>query len=123
MFGFDQQSGCHRTTSENRLTLIPCCNFRYQLKTLYSDGTTHLIFEPLDFADRMYSVPRARGRTGAAITKLTALAPKPRVNLTRFHGVFVGVPHRPNNKYCNEVTPAKRGQGQAYQGNDDRAPE
>jgi len=31
----------------------------------------HLFFEPLDF-----------------ITKLAALVPKPRVNLTRFHGVF-----------------------------------
>ena len=40
--------------------------FRYQLKTPYRDGTTHVIFEPLDF-----------------IAKLAALVPKPRVNLTR----------------------------------------
>jgi hypothetical protein len=51
--------------------------FRYQLKTPYRDGTTgdrrsHAIFEPLDF-----------------IARLAALVPKPRVNLTRFHGVFV----------------------------------
>ena len=50
---------------------------RYQLKTPYHDGTTgdrrsHVIFEPLDF-----------------IARLAALVPKPRVNLTRFHGVFV----------------------------------
>ena len=44
---------------------------RYQLKTPYRDGTTHVIFEPLDF-----------------IARLAALVPKPRVNLTRFHGVF-----------------------------------
>jgi hypothetical protein len=44
---------------------------RYQLKTPYSDGTTHVLFEPLDF-----------------IARLVALVPKPRVNLTRFHGVF-----------------------------------
>ena len=44
---------------------------RYQLKTPYHDGTTHVIFEPLDF-----------------IARLSALVPKPRVNLTRFHGVF-----------------------------------
>ena len=35
-----------------------------------------------------------------------ALVPKPRVNLTRFHGVFA-----PNNKHRVQVTPAKRGKG------------
>ena len=54
--------------SEKRLSLTPSGNIRYQLKTPYSDGTTHIIFEPLDF-----------------IAKLAALVPKPRVNLTRFH--------------------------------------
>jgi transposase len=47
------------------------CAGATQLKTPYRDGTTHVIFEPLDF-----------------IARLAALAPKPRVNLTRFHGVF-----------------------------------
>ena len=32
--------------------------------------------------------------------------PKPRVNLTRFHGVFA-----PNSKHRVDVTPAKRGKG------------
>jgi hypothetical protein len=45
---------------------------RYQLKTPYHDGTTHVIFDPQDF-----------------IARLAALVPKPRVNLTRFHGLFV----------------------------------
>jgi hypothetical protein len=50
---------------------------RYPLKTAYCDGTTgdrrsHAIFELLDF-----------------IARLAGLVPKPRVNLTRFHGVFV----------------------------------
>ncbi len=62
-------------------------NIRYQLKTPYRDGTTHVIFEPLDF-----------------IAKLAALIPKPRVNLTRYYGVFA-----PNNKWRAQVTPAKRG--------------
>ena len=57
--------------SEQRLSLTPNGNVRYQLKTPYRDGTTHVIFEPLDF-----------------IARLAALVPKPRVNLTRFHGVF-----------------------------------
>jgi hypothetical protein len=57
--------------SEKRLSLTAQGKVRYQLKTPYKDGTTHVIFEPLDF-----------------IARLAALVPKPRVNLTRFHGVF-----------------------------------
>ncbi len=48
-----------------------------------------MIFEPLDF-----------------IARLAALASKPRVNLTLFHGVFA-----PNSKHRVQVTPAKRGKG------------
>jgi len=48
-----------------------------------------VIFEPLDF-----------------IARLAALVPRPRVNLTRFHGVFA-----PNSKHRAVVTPAKRGKG------------
>ena len=40
------------------------------------------------------------------IARLAALVPKPRVNLTRFHGVF-----EPNSKYRARVTPAGRGRG------------
>jgi hypothetical protein len=78
--------------SEKRLSLTSAGNIRYQLKTPYNDGTTHVIFEPLDF-----------------ISKLASLMPKPRVNLTRFHGVFVGMPHHPNSKHRTLVTPARRG--------------
>ncbi len=38
-----------------------------------------------------------------------SLVPKPRVNLTRFHGVFVGMPHHPNSKHRTLVTTARRG--------------
>ena len=75
--------------SEKRLSLTTNGNIRYQLKTPYRDGTTHVIFEPLDF-----------------LARLAALVPKPRVNLTRFHGVFA-----PNSKHRAWVTPAKRGKG------------
>ena len=51
------------------------------------DGTTHVVFEPLDF-----------------IAKLVALVPNPRVNLTRYHGVFA-----PNHRLREQVTPAHRG--------------
>ena len=42
------------------------------------------------------------------MAKLAALEPKPRVNLTRYHGVFA-----PNSKHRINVTPAKRGKGSA----------
>jgi hypothetical protein len=38
------------------------------------------------------------------IARLAALVPKPRVNLTRFHGVLA-----PNHRWRELVTPAKRG--------------
>ena len=38
------------------------------------------------------------------IARLAALVPKPRVNLTRFHGVLA-----PNHRWRGLVTPAKRG--------------
>jgi len=43
----------------------------YQLKNPFRDGTTHVLFSPQDF-----------------IARLAALIPRPRVNLTRYHGVF-----------------------------------
>jgi hypothetical protein len=63
--------------SEKRLAITTYGKVRYPLKTPYRNDTTgdrrsHAIFEPLDF-----------------IARLAALVPKPRVNLTRFHGVFV----------------------------------
>jgi Putative transposase len=39
-----------------RLALTPQDNIRYALKTPYRDGTTHVIFEPLDFLARLASL-------------------------------------------------------------------
>jgi hypothetical protein len=75
--------------SEKRLSLTAQGKVRYQLKTPYKDGSTHVIFESLDF-----------------IVRLASLVPKPRVNLTRFHGVFA-----PDSKHRTLVTPSKRGKG------------
>jgi rRNA maturation protein Nop10 len=75
--------------STQRLSLTRNGQIRYELKTPYNDGTTHVIFEPLDF-----------------IARLVALVPRPRVNLTRYHGVFA-----PHSQYRAWVTPAKRGKG------------
>lgn len=57
-----------------RLSLTAQGHIRYALKTPYRDGTTHVVFEPEDF-----------------LSRVAALVPSPRVNLTRFHGVFA--PH------------------------------
>jgi len=72
-------------------------------QTPYRNGTTHVIFEPVDF-----------------IAKLVALVPKPRVNLTRFHGVFA-----PNSKHRALVSPVKRVKGnksKAADGPEEQAP-
>ena len=61
----------------------------YSLKTPYRDGTTQVAFEPVDF-----------------IARLATLVPKPRVNLTRYHGVLA-----PNHRWRGLVTPARRGKG------------
>ena len=58
---------------------------RYELKTRWLNGTTHVIVEPLDFMFRMNGMPRAQGCAGAAIARLAALVLRPRLNITRFH--------------------------------------
>lgn len=67
--------------SEQRLSLTESGKIRYELKTPYRNGTTHIIFGPLDF-----------------ISKLAALVPVPRVNLTRYHGIFA-----PHHAYRAEI--------------------
>jgi hypothetical protein len=57
-----------------------------------------VIFEPLDF-----------------IARLAALVPKPRVNLTRFRGVF-----SPNIKHRVLVTRARWAAGEGQQGQESR---
>ena len=72
-----------------RLSLSSTGKVVYTLKTPYRDGTTQVAFDPVDF-----------------MARLAALVPKPRVNLTRYHGVLA-----PNHRWRGEVTPAKRGKG------------
>jgi hypothetical protein len=70
-----------------RLALIPAGQVRYQLKTPYRDGTTHIVLEPLEL-----------------MARLAALVPPPRMHLSRFHGVFA-----PHSRLRAAVTPAHRG--------------
>jgi hypothetical protein len=76
---------CRRVCFQ-RLSLTRNGNFRYQLKTPSRDGTTHVIFAPLDF-----------------IARLAALRPRPRANLTRNL--------RPQQPSPGGVTRARRGRG------------
>ena len=73
--------------SSERLSRLPDGRIRYALKTPYRDGTTHVIFEPLDF-----------------LARLAALVPSRGVNLTRYHGVFA-----PNHRWRALIVPAQRG--------------
>jgi hypothetical protein len=84
--------------SEQRLSLTEAGNIRYELKTPYRNGTTHIVFEPLDF-----------------ISKLAAVVPVPRVNLTRYHGIFA--PHHAHRaEIVNAVDDKKKINTQAEDG-------
>ena len=77
-----------------RLSLSSTGKVVYTLKTPYRDGTTRVALDwgghpPVDF-----------------MARLAALVPKPRVNLTRYHGVLA-----PNHRSRCLITPAKRGKG------------
>ena len=79
---------------------------RYELKSPWRNGTTHVEFEPIDF-----------------IAKLAALVPPPRAHLTRFHGIFA-----PDANLRAQLSPAGRGKRPANDaesiraGSDDRTP-
>jgi hypothetical protein len=77
--------------AQERLSRTSEGRIRYSLKTPYRDGTTHVVFEPLDF-----------------LARLAALVPSPGVNLTRYHGVFA-----PNHRMRAQIVPSRRGAGTA----------
>jgi hypothetical protein len=66
-----------------RLTIRSDDKIQYELKNPFRDGTTHILFSPLDF-----------------LSKLAALVPRPRHNLVRYHGVFA-----PNAKIRKLIVP------------------
>jgi len=60
--------------SEKRLSLTPNGNIRYQLKTPYRDGTTHVICEPLDFIARLAALS---GATTGGFVRLNEVTTRP----------------------------------------------
>lgn len=67
----------------DRLEQLPDGRLSYRLKTPWRNGTTHVIFEPLEFLE-----------------KLAVLAPVPRKNLIRFNGVLA-----PAAKWRSSIVP------------------
>jgi hypothetical protein len=66
-----------------RLTVRVDGKIQYELKKPFRNGTTHILFSPVDF-----------------LSKLAALVPRPRHNLVRYHGIFA-----PNSKMRKLIVP------------------
>ena len=73
--------------SMDRLEQLPDGRLSYRLKTPWRNGTTHVIFEPLEF-----------------LARLAVLVPAPRVHLIRFHGLL-----GPAAKWRALIVPARPG--------------
>lgn len=69
--------------SEERLSEASNGDIHYKLKNPWTDGTTGVVFSPLEFLE-----------------KLSALVPPPRIHLTRFHGILA-----PHSKFRKRVVP------------------
>jgi hypothetical protein len=67
-----------------RLSQFPDGRVLYRLRHQWRDGTSHVIFEPVDL-----------------IGKLAALVPPPRFNLVRYHGVLA-----PSARWRSRIVPA-----------------
>ena len=69
----------------NRLSGLPDGRLLYRLKRRWHDGTTQVIYEPLEFME-----------------KLAALVPPPRFNLVRYSGVLA-----PSSSWRGQIIPEK----------------
>ncbi len=70
-----------------RMSETPEGKILYKLKTRYSDGTTHILFDPIELVE-----------------KVVALIPPPRANLLRYHGLLA-----PNSKMRAKIIPKQAG--------------
>jgi len=93
--------------AEDRLAQLPDGRLSYRLKTPWRNGTTHVIFDPLEF-----------------VARLAVLVPAPRVNLIRFHGLLgpaakwraAIVPASPENEPASEACECEDGGGKKKRG-------
>ncbi len=72
--------------AEDRLRRLTDRRVRVALKRAWHDGTTHLLFEPLEFLE-----------------KLAALTPRPEINLVLYHGALA-----PHARWRPEVVAYRR---------------
>ena len=72
--------------AEERLSINDKGDVIYKFKKLWSDGTAAIKLTPMEFMER-----------------LVALVPRPRVHLTRFHGVL-----GPHYKYRKDIVPKQK---------------
>ncbi len=75
--------------ANDRVTLTPDGQVLYRLKRAYDDGTTHLLFSPTEFLE-----------------KLAAIVPQPRKHQVRYHGAWAAH-SRIRNKVIKEPLPDK----------------
>jgi len=72
---------------QDRLQLMPDGTAVLELRRRWTDGTTHLVFDPVELLER-----------------LAALTPRPRINLILYHGVLA-----PRAAWRRAVVPAREG--------------
>ncbi|HEV2054777.1 MAG TPA: transposase [Methylomirabilota bacterium] len=80
--------------AEDRLRLLGDGRVRLELKRPWSDGTTYLLFEPVEFLE-----------------KLAALTPRPEINLVLYHGVLA-----PGARWRPEVVAYRRAESDGATG-------
>lgn len=76
-----------------RLSVLPDGRLLYELRHRWRNGTTHIVFEPLEF-----------------LAKLAALVPPPRFNLVRYHGILA-----PAARWRSSIVPFDPGAGDPMQ--------
>lgn len=69
-----------------RLSPLPDGRLLYRLKHRWRDGTSHVVFEPLEL-----------------IEKIAAVIPPPRAHLVRYHGVLAPAAHRRAQVVCDRA--------------------
>lgn len=76
-----------------RMSETPEGKILYKLKTRYSDGTTHILLDPIELVE-----------------KIVALIPPPKANLLRYHGLLA-----PNAKLRSKIIPKTRKKAESSQ--------
>ena len=76
--------------AEERLSKNHSGQIVYRLKRPYDDGTTHIVMSPMELME-----------------KLAAIVPRPRVHLTRFHGILA-----PHYKFRKMIVPVPKKEDQ-----------